>query len=286
MRLPALAAAAVLLAASARAARAQALQTLTSAREVRGEQALTVHVAYAAGRFTLAPGAAGQLYRMEVRYDADKFAPLRDYDAAAGELRLGLKSLGHVSGSEQHRSGEVPTMDLALTPDVPLTLDVDLGAAEASVELGGLELRGLHYATGASNSEVRFSRPNPVDCDSLAFDAGVARFDAASLGNANCRHFRFDGGLGAVTLDFSGAWRQDADAFFHVAAGTLTLRLPRGLGVAITLDRFLASFDASGFTKRGDVYYSDGYTTAAHHLTIEVESALGGIEVVWVGASD
>lgn len=285
MRLRAAAAFAALVAAAAPAARAQALRTLTSARQVRGEKALTVHVTYAAGHFTLAPGPAGELYRMELRYDEDKFTPVRDYDAAGGDLRLGLKTIGHVSYSGRHEGKEVPSLDLALTPDVPLTLAIDLGAAKSSVELGGLQLRGLRYSTGASESVVRFSRPNPLACDSLSFQAGAAQFDAIALGNANCRHLRFEGGVGAVTMDFTGDWRTDADARFHVAVGTLKLILPRDLGVAISLDRFLASFDQTGFTKRGDVYYSDNFSAATHHLNVEVESAFGGIQVQWVGAA-
>ena len=281
MRLGTLAAAAVV--AWAPRLAAQELQTLTSARQVHGETALTVHVTYAAGHFTLSPGAAGELYRMVLRYDEDKFTPVREYDAGAGVLRLGLTGRGHVSYSGRHEGEDVPSINLALTPDVPLTLDIRMGAAEADVELGGLALRGVRYATGASKSVVQFSRPNPLACDSLSFEAGAAEFDAVALGNANCRHLQFDGGLGAVTLDFTGEWRSDATADLHVQVGTLKLRLPRGLGVVISLDRFLASFDQSGFTKRGDVYYSDNFSTAAHHLNVTVESALGGIQVEWVG---
>jgi hypothetical protein len=277
---------AALVAAAASLARAQQLQTFTSARQVHGETAVTVHVTYAVGHFTLAPGAPGELYRMELRYDGDKFTPVRSYDAATGDLRLGLKSIGHDSYS-RHRDGQdVPTLDLALSPDVPVTLDMRLGAAESNVELGGLALRGVSYSTGASKSVVTFSRPNRVSCDSLSFQAGAAEFDAVGLGNANCRHVGFEGGVGSVTLDFSGDWRADADARLHVAVGSLKLRLPRDLGVEIRLDRFLASFDQTGFTKRGDVYYSDNFATSSHHLTLEVESAFGGIQVEWVGAPD
>ncbi len=282
----ALAALASLALAAASGARAQELRTVTAARQVRGETALTVHVTYAAGHFTLAPGPSGELYRMELRYDGDKFTPVRAYDAATGDLRVGLKSLGDVSYSGRREGKEVPSLDLALSPDVPVTLDAELGAAESSVELGGLALRAARYSTGASKSVVSFSRPNRVACDSLSFQAGAAEFDAVALGNANCRHVRFEGGVGAVMLDFTGAWRSDADARLHVAVGTLKLRLPRDLGVAITLDRFLASFDQSGFTKRGDVYYSANYATASRHLSVEVESAFGGIQVEWVGGTN
>ncbi len=281
-----LAAAALALVASPAARAQQPFRTITAVRQLHGERALTVHVDYAAGQFRLLPGGAGDLYRMEMRYDTTKFTPVRSYDPATGVLRLGLKTLpGQSTWHAGRRHEPVSSLDIALTPSVPTDLKVNIGAAKADVELGGLALRTVTYQTGASESEVRFSRPNPIGCDSLAFRAGAAEFDALELGNSGCREMIFDGGLGAVTLDFTGEWRRSADATVHVAVGTVKLRLPRDLGVAITVDRFLASFDQSGFTKRGGVYYTSNYSTSAHRLNLTVQSALGGIEVEWVGDS-
>jgi hypothetical protein len=265
---------------------AQTWQTVTSARQLHGESALSVDVTYVAGRFELHPAAPGDLYQMELRYDADKFRPVRQYDASAGLLRVGLESKGNnVSYTGERDSRQVQSLTLALTRDVPLDLEITMGAAEADVELGGLALRRLEYKTGASKTDVRFSRPNPVTCSELSFDVGAAQFEATGLGNVNCRRMRFEGGVGKVTLDFTGDWRSSADVEVHVALGTVTLRLPRELGVTISLDRFLASFDQTGFTKRGDVWYSDNYATARRHLRVHAESAFGGIQVVWTGGS-
>jgi hypothetical protein len=261
---------------------AQTLRTLTSARQMHGETSLLVDVTYAVGELKLAPAAPGDLYRMELRYDEDKFTPVREYDPDAGILRLGLRTLhGHTSIGRVH-SEETPSLDIALTPEVPLQLRVDVGAAEADVEFGGLELRRLAYRTGASESHVHFSRPNPVECDELAIQVGAADFTATDLGNSNCRTMSFHGGVGDVALDFSGQWRTPADATIRIGFGSLKLRLPRDLGVAITVSRFLASFDHDGFTRRGGVYYSDNYASARVRLNLNVEAAVGGIDVTWV----
>ena len=265
-------------------ASAQTLRTLSSTRQLHGETSLIVDVTYAVGELHLEPAAPGDLYRMELKYDEDKFAPVREYDADAGVLRLGLRSLhGHVSLRGGHND-ETPSLDIALTPDVPLTLRLEVGAAEANVEFGGLELRRLAYKTGASESHVRFSRPNPVDCDALTFEVAAAEFTATGLGNANCRRMGFHGGIGEVTLDFGGDWRNSADATVKVGIGSVKLLLPRDLGVAITLNRFLASFDHSGFTRRGGVYYSDNYGSARYQLNLTVDATFGGIEVQWMDA--
>jgi hypothetical protein len=281
--IPSAVALAALLAAST--APAQTLRTLTSSRQVHGESALTVDVTYAAGRFRLSPATPGTLYQMEMRYDEDKFTPVRDYDAGAGALHLGLKGRGHVTLANNGDDEPVPTLDLALAPGLPLALSIELGAAEADADFGGLSLTSLRYQTGASKTQLRFSRLNPVACDSLTLNVGAAQFTATGLANANCRHLKVEGGVGAVALDFTGSGRGPMDADVHLALGTLKLRLPRTLGVTISLSRFLASFDQSGFTKRGDMYYSDNYASARSHLDLKVESAFGGVQVFWVDAS-
>jgi hypothetical protein len=60
------------------------------------------------------------------------------------------------------------------------------------------------------------------------------------------------------------------------------MRFPSHLGVAVTLERFLATFDRSGFIKRGDVYYSSNYDEAAAKLKLDIHAVLGDINVVWV----
>jgi len=154
---------------------------------------------------------------------------------------------------------------------------------KSEVDLGGMRLSSVRYRTGASETTLRFSQPNPEPCSELSLEAGAAQFHAWSLGNANCRTVRLSGGVGDVTLDFSGAWQGVTNADLDVAIGSLTLMLPRDAGVAVRLTRFLASFDEAGFTKRGDTYYSAGYETARRRLVLDVSAAFGGVSVVWTG---
>jgi hypothetical protein len=52
------------------------------------------------------------------------------------------------------------------------------------------------------------------------------------------------------------------------------------------LSRFLASFDATNFTRRGDTYYSGNWETAGRRLTLHVSASLGGIDVAWAGGGN
>lgn len=266
---------------------AQSWRTITSARQVHGERELSVDIRYGAGRFSLAPGTEDELYRMEMRYDEERFTPVREFDADAGTLRLGLRSQDGARGirislGDRRRNGPTPNLTVALSPDVPLSLNLELGAVAADVELGGLAIRRVHYETGASQTHLRFSRTNPMACDVLSMEAGAAEFNAENIANANCSRVTFHGGVGEVTLDFGGTWRHSMTADVEVGVGSLNLRLPRDVGVSVKLNRFLASFDAAGFQKRGGTYYSSNFNTARYRLTLDINAAFGGIEIAWV----
>lgn len=285
LRLSILGAATLVVAASAPAS-AQSWRTIASARQLHGEEQLTVHVQYGAGRFRVTPGSAGELYRMDMRYDEDRFIPVREFNPGDGTLRLGLRSRDgaglNVSLGDRRKSDQVPTFDLQLSPEIPLSLEMELGAVEADVDLGGVALQRLSYRTGASETHLRFGQPNPVACEELTIEAGAAQFEASSIGNANCAKVTFRGGVGEVTLDFSGTWRRSMTADVNVGLGHLDLRLPRDVGVSVQLNRFLASFDAAGFEKRGNMYFSENYNTARYRITLNVNASFGGVEVAWL----
>ncbi len=54
------------------------------------------------------------------------------------------------------------------------------------------------------------------------------------------------------------------------------------VGVRITLDKFLATFEPVGLVRRGGSYLSPGYDQAARHLDIHVTTAVGGVTVEWL----
>ena len=261
---------------NAEPARAQDWRTVTSSRGAGGVHELDVDVEYGAGELRVQPGTTGMLYRSALRYDSRGLRPVTRYKD--GRLRLGLEG----QTKRLPRSNEEARLDLTLGPDVPLDISLHFGAVEADIELGGLRVRDFQLATGASETKLRFSEPNREVIRVLKLEAGAAALHAIGLGNANADRLDFDGGVGDIRLDFTGAWQRDMHAKIDMGLGSLTLILPRDLGVRFTKDSFLVSFDSQGLTKRGNAYYSGNWETAARKLTVDFDGALGSIEVRWV----
>ena len=259
-------------------AEGQSWRTVNSSRRVSGENDVSVRVKYGAGQFNLKPAAPGFLYEMTLTYDEEHFEPLSEY--TSGRLMLGIEGTGkniNIDGDNESR------LDLALTRDVPLDLVLEFGAVKADFDLTGVPLRNLSITTGASESEMVISEPNPVAMEELEIEVGAASFEARGLGNLNAERIHLKAGIGKVKLDFTGAWKRDGKISVNMGLGSLELRLPREVGVRLVKDTFLTGLDAEGLEKRDGDYYSENWASAEIQLVIKVEAAFGRIGVEWAG---
>ena len=257
---------------------AQNWSTVTASRQLADEQEVRVHVKYGAGVLLVRPGDSGALYRMELRYDQDATEPRTRYED--GLLEIGVDRVGR--GINLDRDDESGRLELALTREVPLYLDLEFGAARADFDLGGLALRGLEVETGASDTRIEVSEPNPAEMEVASIEMGAANLVATQLGNLNAERIRVEAKAGKATLDFTGEWRRSAEVSVDLDLGAAELRFPRGLGVQLTTDVFLTSLDAQEMIRRGDDYYSLNWDSADTRVTVELEARIAAVEVVWV----
>jgi hypothetical protein len=266
----------------ASAAQAQSMRPFETFRQRHGETRLNARLEYAAGNFRLQPGRPDDLYRMELSYDEDRYVPLSDFDTQTGSARLGLRPAGQGGVRVVSRGQLSQEAAVALSPAVDLNLDLTLGAVNGDIELGGLRVTNLRLKTGASRTALRFSQPNAARCESASISAGAAEVSLLGLGNSRCDEVEFEGGVGRVLLDFAGSWSSSSRVEVKMAMGELTLRLPRKIGLRITMGRFLSSFEGAGLVRRGNSFESPNYDTSSRHLDLDLMTAMGGVQVEWV----
>ena len=78
----------------------------------------------------------GTLYWMQLEYDEDRFEPVADYGSSS--IRIGTESRGRrIRIGKNQRAGN---MELELSRDVSMDLDMEFGAVRADIDLGGLRL--------------------------------------------------------------------------------------------------------------------------------------------------
>jgi hypothetical protein len=275
-------AAALALVLGASGASAQTMRPFSTYRQWHGETSTVARLDFAAGALRLAAGRPNELYRMDVLYDGERYEPVSDFDAALGNVTLGLRTAGDggIRVVSKRQLGQ--TASVTFSPRSDLALAVALGAVDGDLDLGGLRLTSLDLEAGASRATVRFSQPNGARCRDAVLSSGAAELTVLGLGNSRCDRIAFEGGVGRVTLDFSGTWTSSSHVSVKMALGQVELRLPRQVAVRLTLDKFLATFEAEGLVRRGNAYVSPGYDQAARHLDIDITTAVGGVTLDWL----
>ncbi|MGQ0712264.1 MAG: LiaF domain-containing protein [Gemmatimonadaceae bacterium] len=257
----------------------EAMRTATATRSRGAADSLRVRLDLSGGQLRMLPADEGELYDYSMRYDAARYDVERRFDSASHTLSLrlggGRRRLRGWSESDREHA----RVSLALARGVPMDVALRLGAVEADLDLGGLAVDELNVESAASSTSLRFPTPNPRRMRSLRFDAGAASIEAAGIGNANVEHLDVDCGAGGVTLDFSGAWAADADARIRVRLGSVTLRVPRDVGVRARVDMTLGTFENDEFRERDGVHYSSNWDGAQRRLSVDARIVLGTLEI-------
>lgn len=259
---------------------AQSWKTISGSRQVVDEGEVDVKLTYGVGVLRLSAGDAGMLYRTRLTFDEEAATPVSEY--RDGNLHLGISRYRGKSIDVKNWSSE-GSFDVELSPDVPLELEMELGAVKADLDFTGLAIRSLELKTGASEANLHVDEPNSESMDHASFQVGAADFHVSGVGNFNTDLVSLKAGVGSVTLELDGVWRRDQVLDIEMGLGALELRIPRSLGVKLERSSFLTSIDTGGMVRREGAYYSPNWEGAEHRVEIEISAAFGSVDIVWTG---
>ncbi|HQV95550.1 MAG TPA: toast rack family protein [Anaerolineales bacterium] len=236
-----------------------------SGDEVSDETRLSL--SFGAGSLTLSPGAKN-LVDGTIVYNVEDLKPEIIEDGAQIEInQRNFKKLPPFDGMKNE-------WDLQLGSS-PMELEISAGAYEGNFELGGLALTNLTINDGAADVSLSFSELNLAEMSEFNYSTGASDVRMEGLANANFERFIFNGGAGNYTLDFSGDLQRDATVSVDCGLSDLTLIVPPGVNVVVTIDSALADINVGdGWSQKGSVYSQEGDGPA---LTIIVN--MGGGEI-------
>jgi hypothetical protein len=226
---------------------------------------------FGAGTLKLKPGANGMLSGT-ASYNVPDFKPtlsVKDGDVILeqGNYKLnGIPDLGNIKNIWDFKLGAAP-----------MALSIEAGAYKGEFELGGLALTSLTVQDGAAETSLTFSEPNKVEMTTLRYETGASNVSLVGLAHANLSMLVFKSGAGNYTLDFTGKLLQDIHATIETGVSNMTLVIPQGVAVELTVDSGLSNVSVPGdWTKRGNIYTQEGngpsitilLTIGAGNLTI------------------
>jgi len=200
------------------------------------------------------------------------------------DLNLGEPEVTEEDGQEKKTvtAFQQGPWELQFSPELPLSLDVELGVGKGEFRLGGLQVKDFTLSTGASDVVLSFDSPNVGTIENINIESGLSRFQARNLGNANFKHLRFQGGVGSYLLDFSGSLTSEVDVDLEVGLGIVTVVIPSSVGARIVYDEtWMSSIDLDpDFRTAGDnIYTTSNLGTAAGRMNLRVNSGVGSVKV-------
>jgi hypothetical protein len=243
-----------------------------------GAESATVDVLFAAGELEIDAGNSDQLFSGHFRYNVQQWKPKVSY-----QDNILIIEQGGVDGDWGIPTGNTRNeWELEFSPDIPLKMNLDVGAGDGRLDFTGLQLTELDLEMGAGNFDVHFDEPNPVEMGDFSLDTGAARLDVRGIGNASPEQVTVNGGVGDITLDFTGDWSGSADVNITAGVGAVTLRLPDDIGVQVETEGGLTNVESDGFQRQGESYVNDALGNAEVELTIRVTTGIGNLRLIEV----
>jgi len=247
-----------------------------------GTDPVDVDVVFGAGRLELEAGVSDELFSGTFRYNVERWDPEITYEVDHLTVKQGGDEgdWGIPSGSIKNR------WELEFSPEVPLTMDVRVGAGEGEFDLTDLRISGLDVVVGAGDYALRFDEPNPVAMDHLALDAGASKVEIVGVGHASPETMRIRGGVGEISLDLTGDWTRSSEIKVRAGAGALILRLPKDVGVEVETSGGLTNVEAFGLRQMGGTYTNDAFGETEIELRISVTTGVGNVRLIEEGTQE
>jgi hypothetical protein len=247
---------------------------------VGDEELLRAQVQLKVGQIEVEPGSNTNSYEVELHYNELAFEPVVDFvrEGGVADLSIGLEGEGKsFSGLGQNR------LLLRLSPDTPLELETTNGVGECNLNLSGMKVRSLILESGVGETNVTMLEANPITCERVEISSGVGALELVGLGNLSFEELEFQGGVGGASLDFSGEWDTVGEVEIEVGVGGISLMLPRDIGAEVRASKtFMSDIELPGFTKKGNIYYSDNLDLARKVIKFRVTAGIGEVELEWI----
>lgn len=228
------------------------LQTVTHRIELQGAESVSATIELHSGTLRIA-GGDSLLLQGVCSYNVASWKPEIDYllEGTRGNLRIYQPS--HRNALTMRRTRN--EWDLRFNRDVPLHLEIDMGAGKGELTLAFLSVITLDLNLGA----------------------GEVRLDLT--GNESLERLNVSLGAGSAEIDLAGTWDHDLTAEVDAGVGELTVRLPESIGVLVNVDKAIGGLKIKGLRKEGEAYINDAYGASETTIRLLINTGVGQINL-------
>lgn len=196
---------------------------------------------------------------------------LGDAESVTVDLKMGAGELTIGGGADALVKADFAYNVAAWKPVV----DYSVSGERGKLSIQQPEMQNWGVGSYRYEWDLRFNDGVPMDLN-IVLGAGKSLLDM--------RHLSLTGldlkmGVGDVEVDLRDEREQDLDVTIRGGVGEATVRLPKDVGVRVKVTGGLGAVNAEGLRRDGDVYVNEAYGESSTTITLDIEGALGEINL-------
>ena len=257
----------------------QGMEDLQDTFKLNKHEPAQIRVEVDAGEVRVAKGNSSDEVRVGLHYDKTLYHHTFRFSESRNTLDI---TFDRQKWFDRDGDQEAAELALELPTEAELHLDYKIKAGKIDMQLGGLKIADMAMETMAGEVNVDFKEPNRIDMANLDLNTKVGESKFIHLGNARFRDADINGGIGEMTIDFTGEMAKDAVARVDLDIGETAIILPREAGTKLSVSKFLflSHFDLPYELRQdGRYYFTENYDRADQTFQLRVSSGLGECRV-------
>lgn len=260
---------------------ADRIENISESFESDGAEQIEIDGDFGLGRIFIGSADMDEVAKFEIEYDSRQIRCDLDYSTRGKTGYLEFRTKNRRSNYDDDN---VNDWDITLSTQYSTEFDLDIGACEAEIDLGGIPLTDVSLDIGAADGQITFSKKNPIRMENFNLDIGASSVELTKLGNANFDYMDFDCGAASCKLDFSGDWEGASEIQIDVGVGSAKIYIPEELDARILTDSdgWFSSVDFHNDNLdevRDGVFETEGYRQAKNKLLIEINVGMGSVDI-------
>ncbi|MGM0902949.1 MAG: toast rack family protein [Bacillota bacterium] len=185
------------------------------------------------------------------------------------ELKIGAGELNVESGATEWVEGTIDYNHDKLEPEVSYKVKGDKGVAVIEQGKTGV-FDKINIGEIDNHWDLRLNDGISMD---LIINSGASD-TMLDLKGLQLNNLEVNAGVGDITIDIGGDWKESFEASLDMGVGESTIILPSEVGVKIEASKGIGKSNLVGFISQGDgVYVNDAYEDA--DVVINLKTTLG-----------
>lgn len=246
---------------------------------------VSLNLELGAGEVSITPmtdsGSSGAYATADIFYSPRKFRYSWEIGQNGETAELDAKS--ETRSGRNFDGRDENNWDIQISQKFPITLNLEIGAADAVIDLGGVRIEEAHLDIGASSAEITFLEPNPIRCREFELNSGAAGVSIEKFANLHAEAAVIEIGAASLDIDLGGTQQGETTLDLSVGVGSCDIIVPLDLPLRVegADDSWFSTVDIPRRrmhrVSKG-VYETDSFETAKDRMIIMLSVGMGSVD--------